>query len=304
MPEAMPWTERMSSVFGLDVPGASASVDGEVSQASLGSVEAFRISGTPQDLRRSRRSISRADYTPLKVCAVRSGTMTLVREGHADLHFYPDDIAFYDTARPYRLRFGGQWECAVMTVNREELALSKRTLSHALSRSFSGTGPGGVLTQLLHTAMNGPAVRHESSAFLGNAAIDLLSGLAFDSDVPYAPEEALRVAVDNYIRNNLGSTELSATHIARAHGISVRTLHRIFSEEEWGVAEYIRNLRLEAVRRDLLDPRLRGRSIMSIAAPYAFRDQAHLTRIYRAKFGVTPAAHRREPNLLSGASQE
>ncbi|AMA01590.1 AraC family transcriptional regulator [Corynebacterium glutamicum] len=180
-----------------------------------------------------------------------------------------------------------------MTVSREELSLPSRTLNNAFRQYFPSPGAGSVLTQLIESSIFNNVVTRESSEFLGHAAIDLLAGLVYEKATPYAPDEALRVAVHGYIRENLGSLQLTAASVAKAHRISVRTLHRLFEGEEYGVAELIRHLRLEAVHEDLRDPRLQNLTILAIGMRHGISSQAHLTRLFRAKYGVPPAEFRR-----------
>ncbi|WP_253692665.1 helix-turn-helix domain-containing protein [Corynebacterium glutamicum] len=291
--ESAQWTEQMESVFGLDLRASTDLVQGELSNAALGNVATFKIAGTPQALKRTSAAIGRSDATPVKVCAVKSGTMVLAREGEPDLQLQPGEIAIYDTAVPYELYFYGQWDCTVMTVSREELSLPSRTLNNAFRQYFPSPGAGSVLTQLIESSIFNNVVTRESSEFLGHAAIDLLAGLVYEKATPYAPDEALRVAVHGYIRENLGSLQLTAASVAKAHRISVRTLHRLFEGEEYGVAELIRHLRLEAVHEDLRDPRLQNLTILAIGMRHGISSQAHLTRLFRAKYGVPPAEFRR-----------
>lgn len=288
------WREQMDATFGLSLPAPPIGARGLVRHRTLGHIDAFRVAGTPQLLRRTPNAIRAAESAPLKVCAVRAGEVVLRRDDLPDLRLGPGDIALYDTGRPYELRLMNRWNCTVMTIAHDDLALPSRTLCHALEHQLPGQGPGAVLTQLLESAVDDAFARSDTAILLGHATVDLLAGLAYELDAPTAPDHALRIAVLGYIREHLGDPDLGVTSIARAHHISSRTLHRLFSEEEWTVSETIRNLRLDAVRADLVNPNLAGRSIMAIAATRGFYDQSHLTRAFRTRFGTTPAAARRE----------
>lgn len=287
------WREEMDATFGLSLPAPPSAARGLVRHRALGHIDAFRVAGTPQLLRRTPKAIRAAENAPLKVCAVRAGEVVLRRDDLPDLRLGPGDIALYDTGRPYELRLMNRWNCTVMTVAHDDLRLPSRTLSHALQHQLPGQGPGAVLTQLLESAVDDAFARSDTAILLGHAAIDLLTGMAYELDVPFAPDHALHIAVLGYIREHLGDPDLGVTSIARAHCISPRTLHRLFAEQEWTVSETIRNLRLDAVRADLVNPNLAGRSIMAIAAVYGFGGQSHLTRAFRTRFGTTPAAVRR-----------
>lgn len=143
-----------------------------------------------------------------------------------------------------------------MTVSREEVSLPSRTLNNAFRKYFPIPDVGSVLIQLIESPIFNNVVSRESSEFLGHAAVDLLAGLVYEKATPYAPDEALQVAVHDCIREYLGSSQLTVAAVAGAYRISVRMLNRSFEGEEYGVGELIRHLRLEAVHEDLRDPRL------------------------------------------------
>ena len=61
-----------------------------------------------------------------------------------------------------------------------------------------------------------------------------------------------------------------------AHHISVRSLHRLFEDEETTVASYIRDLRLARCRRDLADPALADRPVQADRGALGFPGQGPL----------------------------
>lgn len=63
------------------------------------------------------------------------------------------------------------------------------------------------------------------------------------------------------------------------------------SKHGMSVGEWVRNRRLEFVRDALLN---HSRPISGIAFEAGFADQSHLTRLFRSRFGVTPAEYRRQ----------
>ncbi len=130
----------------------------------------------------------------------------LTRDGEPDLRLQPGEIAICDTAIPYELHFYGQWDCTVVTVSREEVTLPSRTLNNAFRKCFPIPDVGSVLTQLIESPIFNKVLSRESSEFLGHTAVDLLAGLVYEKATPYVPDEALRVAVHGYIRENLGSS--------------------------------------------------------------------------------------------------
>ena len=61
---------------------------------------------------------------------------------------------------------------------------------------------------------------------------------------------------------------------------------------------WVREHRLRRCRDDLADQRLSQVTIAEIAARWGFRSAAHFTRAFRARYGITPADHRRACRLL------
>jgi AraC-like DNA-binding protein len=97
--------------------------------------------------------------------------------------------------------------------------------------------------------------------------------------------------VQHEIRQNLGSSLLTATNLCRKLGISRSSLHRMF-EEHGGVQAYIRNARLDAARLKLTGAGGMAR-IVDIAERLGFADAAHFSRSFRERFGETPSEFRK-----------
>jgi AraC-like DNA-binding protein len=91
----------------------------------------------------------------------------------------------------------------------------------------------------------------------------------------------------NEVQAHLGSPSLTVNNLCRKLGVSRSTLHRLF-EAGGGVQAYIRDMRLEAARQALLNPENLER-IGDLAERLGFSDAAHLSRLFKARFGETPS---------------
>jgi len=99
----------------------------------------------------------------------------------------------------------------------------------------------------------------------------------------------LQRALD-YLEANYRS-RLSVAEVAGEAGVHPSYLAELFRERlATSVGEWVRNRRLEFVRGALRNP---ADSISAIAFRAGFADQSHLTRLFRARFGLTPAEYRR-----------
>lgn len=112
------------------------------------------------------------------------------------------------------------------------------------------------------------------------------------------PEETARNADDDLlslaqsvIRDNLGTGKLSPDFLADRLGISRASLYRVFAPHG-GIMRYVQERRLIAVRAALSDP-LETRRLTRIAADLGFNSEAHFSRAFRQRFGVTASDYRR-----------
>jgi AraC-like DNA-binding protein len=134
---------------------------------------------------------------------------------------------------------------------------------------------------------------------LGLVLLDLLStalSSCFDLGDALSADDRHRVRlaqIDGYIWRNLGDPQLSPPVVAAANHISLRYLHRIFSDEHGQtIGAFIREARLQRCRRDLADPLLASWSIERIARRWGFTDLASFSRTFKQALGVSPSAYR------------
>jgi AraC-like DNA-binding protein len=157
-----------------------------------------------------------------------------------------------------------------MTVNSSR----RHTSDEAYGKSAYGRGGTGELLALLRQIASEPSSgrRTEDDARLGTILVDLTAALRARTiraagPVPHGTHRrTLALGIRAYIDRHLGDPELTPASIAAAHHISLRSLHRLFQDDETTVAGFIRHRRLERVRRDLTDPELLSRPIHAVAA--------------------------------------
>jgi AraC-like DNA-binding protein len=106
---------------------------------------------------------------------------------------------------------------------------------------------------------------------------------SFGSDVALI-EQALRV-----IDNNLPTPNLTPLRVAAVLGWSRSTLYRVL-EPLGGVGSVVRQRRLAGAARAIMAQPQARLSLRKLAAEHGFASEGHLTRAFRARFGVTPRA--------------
>jgi AraC-like DNA-binding protein len=116
----------------------------------------------------------------------------------------------------------------------------------------------------------------------------LSSTFAGGDEVHGSVQRTLVLRIKDYIEQRISDPTLDPDQIAAAVNISTRYLHKLFQDEHRSVSQYVKNLRLERTRRDLLDPRRADRSISSIAFDSGFGDISAFNRAFKDAYGITP----------------
>jgi AraC-like DNA-binding protein len=120
-------------------------------------------------------------------------------------------------------------------------------------------------------------------------AVDLSARLGIDAHAlpQTTTETALVRSAQAFIAANLGDPDLSPRMVAQAQHISVPYLYRLFEDQSETLAAWIRQLRLDRCRSDLLDPTLRHRPGGAIGAGWGLVNAAQFSRVFSKKYGIT-----------------
>ncbi|MFC5995938.1 helix-turn-helix domain-containing protein [Pseudonocardia hispaniensis] len=242
---------------------------------------------------RQRRQISGTDGEFVVVLITRGGRET-VSQAAAEADLQPGDAVVWDSTVPARFRV---WE-----------RLSKRSLliPHAALDELSGRAwfSAGVMldgrlpaTRLLTTYLDtlSEALSGLSPAAVAaarNATLELFIGaVRAEGDVTTAgaARPALRAAMERWIDRHLLDDSLSPTAVAAAHGVSIRTVNRIFNATGQTVGEVVRVRRLARARKELAES---DRPIAAIAHRWGFSDSSHFSRSFKAHYGSSPTDYR------------
>lgn len=209
----------------------------------------------------------------------------------------PGDSTLIDCARPWSSRAAGESVRLYLRMPRELLTKRLRITKLPIAQRIAGTaGVGATLFQLATSLFREAEIFKplESTAAL-EAYFEILSACLGYCDAESGREHhgrELYSRILTFIENHLAEPTLGPLRIASAAGISVRHLHRLFAVQGQSVAEWIRQRRLQECRSDLIDVRLRDRTITEIAFFWGFSDSAHFSRSFRTQFGLTPRAFR------------
>jgi len=208
----------------------------------------------------------------------------------------PGSICVLDNTQPFRVEHGGG-EFTILNIPRPMLshprlppdlhgALLRHTLALILGDFMLGLR--ARLTTL--GAAEAPAVE--------KALADLLvSCLVAGAQMPAATtgDASLLQQTGRFIDRNLADA-LTVADVARAMGVSRSRLYRIF-EPVGGVQRFILRRRLHSARVMLLQPSDRPLGIAEVAHATGFASATHFSRLFKARFGVSPSQARRDDTL-------
>ena len=288
------WAERgfpsIAAVFSSEPVGEFST---SAESVLLGGVVVSYTEGTARQLNRTAEKIAADRIDVLGIGIILEGEMQ-GWAGNRAFRAGAGDVLLLDTAQPS--------EVAISISRSIQLAVPRNLASEA---GCDVAAMHGVVINASSAAMLVSHVRRVREALpylstdegprIARTMLDMLvlavqtsahAGRAGGaSEVP-----TLAMRARSEIRENLGSPSLTIANLCRRLQISRSTLHRLF-EGEGGVQAWIRNSRLEAARLVLLDPENRER-IGEIAERLGFSDSAHLSRLFRARYGETPSACR------------
>lgn len=296
------WSHTVSQTYVPLVATAhtgEAPFGGELISQSVGSAHISEISGGACVVARTQQTIRQCDPGLLKLGLQLRGYCVLTQDGR-EAALTPGDFALYDTRRQYQLSFDDTFKCLVVMFPRDLLPLRGNELSRFTARRVSGRqGIGGLVAPLLLN-MSKQMRDDELSANveLSAAVINMLAAavseqLGCESRVsPETHRAALILRIKAFIDARLEDPELSSSGIADAHNISPRYLQKLFENEGITVTDWIRGRRLEHCRNDLVDPRLAGTSIATIAARWGLIDSSYFSRLFRSAYGEAPREFR------------
>jgi AraC-like DNA-binding protein len=259
----------------------------------------------PGGAKRTTRHIRGSDPELCKIDVLARGR-GVIEQGGREAELRPGDFTLVDLSRPATWAMTSP-RCVAMIFPRSLLPLPADEVSRLAAVRIRGdTGVGALISALARQLPAHLDDWNESGgARLGGAALDLLTvALAGRLDrTAQLPAETRRRAllqqIYALIEERLGDPALSPAHIAAAQFISIRSLHKLFETEQTTVADWIRRRRLERCARDLLDPALSGEPVRAIAARWGITSPAHFSRLFRARYGLSPSEYR-----AAGAGRE
>jgi len=254
-----------------------------------------RIASGPVRVERTDRLARRDDGDDVLMTLQLGSSGTVSQHGRT-ARITPGAAALYETNRPYVLDhpLRGQ-DLAVLRVSRTRLGVRDRLIADACGRSLDHRVPGmgafgGYLRGLLaeDTALDAGA-RQELGATAAELLAMVLRSFAGIGHTGWDSDQALLAAVQSYIKDRLAGPGLSVEELARAHHVSVRKIHTLFSATGQTPAAFVRTRRLRRAAALLPARAATGQTIAAVGAACGFPDPATFNRAFTREFGCPPS---------------
>jgi AraC-like DNA-binding protein len=291
------WREAVCSTFvPLDVVcDQRLPFRSELSVRPAAGFDLITVRGSAQQVRRGSRLID-TDGSECLIVMAQSQGGGVATQGDRASCLSPGSLTVLDSRRPYKLDFTSDFEQTALKVpltllvrhGSKELA-GRASLINAETRL-------GALAQ--HTIVALAAERNPSRALsLGAMTLEMLvlalQDAAGETIESPARMETLRVTwAHAHIASSLHDPALGPASVARAQGVSLRLLQRLFARQGLQIAECICEQRLQRSRAALQDPAQAGRSITDVAFDWGFNDPGHFSKAFKRRFGMSPRQSR------------
>lgn len=289
------WRENMGVLF--DVASRDGSCPGiskpaSIVTADLGDTVLARARAEAQLFRRSERRLHSDELGLVLVQYFpRGGGIVCGRERLA-----AGDMQIIDTEKPYELA-ATDYENLTLMVPHDMRATLSPVIDKLHARPISGKNPMvRMLGEHLQSLWkNVPGMDVSQACLAVQGTIGLLHGyLATESalaeELEPAVADALGLAMRRFIEQNL-EQPLKPEQLARQFGVSRSQVYRLFKHHD-GVARYVWERRLQRSRVLLTTPWLQHLDIGAVAFEVGYSSNAHFTRAFRARFGMTPSQMR------------
>jgi AraC-like DNA-binding protein len=286
--------------YWLDLPGhAPPDFHGTVERRAVGPLSLWNIEGQQHRVRRTAAPAGGADEAWLFVAIQRRGGCVLRQRGE-QASLSPGDLAVYSSALPYELEFDGAFRQTTVMMPARQLRALCPAIDTLTATTLNGAQPQVALLGMMADCYFDTGYAHLPEQTAAHAAGALCHAMAACAMTLLGALEARRSNMSQYhmdriqqfALSRLGDNTLSIAHVVEALDISAAHIHRLYAAEAQTFSAWLWDMRIQLCHMALSNPALSGLSISQIAFKFGFNHAAHFSRVYRARYGMTPSARR------------
>lgn len=267
----------------------------EMKKLPLAKLSFYDISVAPITLNRRDEDIEADGVNDFFLSLLIQGE-AIVRQDNCCVTMRPGDLLITANGQPHVIEYTKSSRRLLLHVPKqifyERLVDSGGGISKVLE--MGKTGLSSIVTSMfIALTLQGEALDETEQHILAESFLDLIGALIRSNEkeektLSKGNHAALLRRVLRYMDQHYSDCNLSPEKVAEANGISTRYLHCIFQKSGLGVSRWIWERRLNATRKDLLDPAKFNMRVSEIAFSHGFNTAAHFSRSFRARFGVSP----------------
>ncbi|MDO5048840.1 MAG: helix-turn-helix domain-containing protein [Actinomycetaceae bacterium] len=290
------WRASASSQFGkMTITPYAEDFTAELAEARVGDIFLFDMITPAHRVVRDAASILDSDPQTYKLSLQIEGCTILTQFGRECI-VEPGSLAVYHSRVPYSLDYPTAQRSLIMQFPSDRVKLPPSAMEHITALPISRQDRLGAVAIPLfeQLAANFNVLEGPHAGSLLNAAIDMLVAVfaeELSTNSPATPPIARKAMA--FIEDHLDDPDLGPTMIADELFISVRHLHSQFALTGQSVGAYIKQTRMQNIRRDLANPMKKSEPIQQVGARYGIHSPAHLSRVFKEAYGETPRAYRK-----------
>ncbi|MBC7596006.1 MAG: helix-turn-helix domain-containing protein [Kineosporiaceae bacterium] len=275
------------------------SVAAGLTSATIGAARTINGFGGNHVFHRTAKKIREGDPDTLLLAFPTVGS-PLIEQDDRQTMVANGEMVFFDSSRPFQVAMQEPFRWQLLAVPKSVLRIpdiqSQKITAISIPRS-SGIG-SVVRTVLKDMISHSTALSNDAEATaVGGHAADLIATLirsVFGETLVVNDGAAvLRETVLAFLRRRHGDRLLTATMIAAAHHVSLRTLFSAFEGSGDSLMDTLRGIRTSAARDDLGNPRYKQWNVSHIAAAHGFASPSNFARAFRETYNMTPSEYRR-----------
>lgn len=254
------------------------------------------VSGQGVRAAHTNAHIARADSHVHCACVALEGRGAITRASET-IELEPGDIFITDSRHPFALDLDRPWRHLVLTVPTD--CLDARVVR---AERLAGAVLRGLPLARLWASHLAAVFALEADLSPGAGALaaryslDLLTQLVDETAEGEATEAAgaaTYASACRAIELNYGDPALTPAKIAKAIGVSSRTLARAFAARNETVMRRVFEERVARAAKLMRSPQTAHRSITEIAFACGFNDLSHFGRVFARKMQMAPSEWRR-----------
>ncbi|OUM02867.1 hypothetical protein A8M77_09620 [Variovorax sp. JS1663] len=276
--------------------GAGRPFEATLEQVDLGPISIVNLRGSPWQAHRGLAQIARDPQRSFHLLLCRNVPWRLVHRG--EIRLAPGDAVLIDSFLAHDIELGASHDLVHIGIAESWIrqwiadpgALAGRPLraddrwSRALTSYLSALSPGFVARAPLPPKV----IVDQVGVMLALAAED--HGFACAS--PGAAQAPLEDRIVECIVHRCNDPALTASAVARALDISIRTLHRALASAGKTFGATLVTARAQTALRMLESSRFSRLTVAEIGRRAGFSDASHFTRAFSRSYGRTPSMAR------------